>query len=176
MIYASTRRPFWNLPRTALKFTLTSALLGLPTALLVWLAAAICLEELTVERVMAEFGAAICLTIALLAFFKLLAELAIFASLTSRQFTPLKRTASLLVGDLSRVTFLRFACGITGGLILPVILAGRHFAHAAPEPSAPLVVSAAIVSLILLIAGELLERYMFFAAVVAPKIPGAPAT
>jgi DMSO reductase anchor subunit len=36
----------------------------------------------------------------------------------------------------------------------------------------------AIVSLLLLLnlAGEILERYLFFAAVVAPKMPGAPCT
>ena len=38
---------------------------------------------------------------------------------------------------------------------------------------------AALLIVLLLVfnfAGELLERYLFFAAVVAPKMPGAPAT
>ncbi|HEX8203123.1 MAG TPA: DmsC/YnfH family molybdoenzyme membrane anchor subunit [Isosphaeraceae bacterium] len=35
MIYVDTRRPFWSLPLTGIKFTLTGLVLGLPAALLV---------------------------------------------------------------------------------------------------------------------------------------------
>jgi hypothetical protein len=42
--------------------------------------------------------------------------------------------------------------------------------------SSPLALLAVVVlALAANLAGELLERYLFFAAVVAPKMPGAPA-
>jgi hypothetical protein len=41
----------------------------------------------------------------------------------------------------------------------------------------PLFVGIATLAMILLLTiGELMERYLFFRAVVAPKMPGAPAT
>jgi Fe-S-cluster-containing dehydrogenase component/DMSO reductase anchor subunit len=176
MIYASTRRPFWSAARTSLKFFLTCAVLGLPIALVVWLIAAGCLSELTVDRVMAGYGLAICGSIVVLTALKLLIEAAIFTALASKQFTPLKRTALLMAGELGPTTLQRFAMGLTGGIVLPAVLAGPYLLKS-PSGHSPLFVACAVtLSLILLVAGELLERYMFFAAVVVPKMPGAPAS
>jgi formate dehydrogenase iron-sulfur subunit len=176
MIYASTRRPFWNMPRTGLKFLLTSAILGLPTALLIWLIAAAWFDGLTVNSLMAHYGAVLCAVLAILTTVKLLLEAAIFLSLARKQFTPLKRTALLMAGELGPLTLQRFAMGLAGGFVLPAVLAAPYFLKPASGHS-PLFVACAVgFSVILLVVGELLERYSFFTAVVAPKMPGAPAS
>jgi DMSO reductase anchor subunit len=75
----------------------------------------------------------------------------------------LTRTAEVIWGPLRPLHSLRFALGIIGGLILPLAyLAG----------STSLIIPVA--SLILCCAGELAERYLFFAAAAPNKMPGAP--
>ncbi len=175
MIYASTRRPFWSFAGTAFKFFLTSAMLGLPTALLVGLAAAGWRGQ-SFDRIMAEYGAMVCLVVASLTSLKLVAEASVFASLASKQFTPLKRTALLMSGELGPTTLQRFAMGLAGGVVLPLVLAAPYLSKSNGGHSPLFIASATVLSVILLVAGELLERYMFFAAVVAPKMPGAPAS
>ena len=66
--------------------------------------------------------------------------------------------------------------GLAGGVVLPAVLAASFLSKAAGGHSPLFVIAAVSLSLCLLVAGELLERYMFFAAVVAPKMPGAPAS
>jgi hypothetical protein len=83
---------------------------------------------------------------------KLSAEALVFMHLRDRQHTALKRTAILMCGDLSHLTVARFACGLAGGLLLPV----AGVAAALP----------------LCVAGEWLERHLFFAATTAPRMPG----
>jgi DMSO reductase anchor subunit len=79
-----------------------------------------------------------------------------------------------MTGDLARATFWRFAAGVSGGIVLPGVLV---LAHSNVSPHSPRVVVAAVAAgLVLSFAGELIERYLFFAAVVAPKMPGAAST
>lgn len=158
MIYASTGRPFWNAPTTLIKFALTCAVLGLPLALLIQLASA----SLPPER-----ATSMCAWLAAAAAIKLSLESSIFLRLRTRQHTPLKRTALLMVGDLGLTTFKRFFIGIIGGVLLPALL------YTAFASLSPLFVFFAVgLVLVLCLIGELLERYLFFTAVVAPKMPG----
>jgi len=64
--------------------------------------------------------------------------------------------ARLLGGPLFRLQLLRVVCPLAA---LPCALAGLFWP-----------------SLLLLLAGETLERHLFFSAVHAPKMPGMPAT
>jgi hypothetical protein len=66
--------------------------------------------------------------------------------------------------------------GIAGGILLPGVLAGPYLVDQGTGHSALFIVCGVALSLVLLTVGELLERYLFFAAVVAPKMPGAPAS
>ena len=75
----------------------------------------------------------------------------------------MSKTARLLVGELGLCARLRVACGFLGGVIVPVLFL------LAPTP---LLAGAALLSCV---AGELLERYLFFTAVVTQKMPGSPA-
>jgi hypothetical protein len=107
---------------------------------------------------------------------KLIAEAGIFAWQRASTFTPLRRTAILMTGDLSRVTQLRFAIGIIGGILFPAFLLGGFFSPQASQYHPAPILALALFLLLLNLAGEILERYLFFAAAVAPKMPGAPCT
>jgi DMSO reductase anchor subunit len=175
MIYASTRRTFWNPAYTGLKFLLTSLVLGIPVAMLMRLGAASWSSAVSGEAVaVPAYVRELCQCLLVAAVAKLLLEGAILSWLRARTFTPLRRTALLMTGDLARATVHRFACGAIGGLALPTLLLAG-FLHSGERLSAATVTLVGL-TLVLNFAGELLERYLFFAAVVAPKMPGAPST
>ena len=92
---------------------------------------------------------------------KLAAENRIFRFVTdaqSPQLTALNKTALLLTERFGLASRLRVACIILGAGLL---LAGGT-AH----------ISLTVLALALLLAGELIERHLFFVAEVAPKMPG----
>lgn len=176
MIYASTRRPYWNGLLTSARFFLTSAVLGLPTALLIALAAAAWSDDLGVQRVMSDYGRLLCLAMATASVAKLLLEATVFTWLRAKQFTPLKRTALLLTGELGLTTFKRFFLGSVGGVVLPALLVVGTLD---PDQGGfnPLFVGLTVLlAVVVTLLAELMERYLFFTAVVAPKMPGAPAS
>lgn len=98
--------------------------------------------------------------LALAAAIKLCGEATVFGHLKSRRHTALKRTAMLMSGDLARTTTWRFLCGVAGGVILPLLGSG---------------LICGLLVFALTVAGELLERHLFFVAATAPHMPGAPA-
>jgi DMSO reductase anchor subunit len=97
---------------------------------------------------------------------KLSFELSLFRHLLSPHLTTLGRSAHLHLGPLRGVTIARYLLGIAGAIVLPVWLLR--------SPSSAAGMSVAI--LVLLTAGEFLERYLYFAAVAAPRMPGAVRT
>ncbi|RLS51206.1 MAG: molybdopterin oxidoreductase [Planctomycetota bacterium] len=154
MIYAATRREFWRFDRTLRKFGLTSILLGTATF---WMAVAWSESSLPLSIVLAQIVAGVAL-------FKLLSEAVLYRALLSPHVTTLGRSARLHVGPLARVALGRNLFGIVGGVVLPWL------AWSQGGTSSPLLVTT---SLTLLLIGELLERYLYFAAVASPRMPGA---
>ena len=73
---------------------------------------------------------------------------------------PLNKTARLLAGELGFITRTRIAFGLIGGVMLPALYL--------LTPTAAL----GMTSLALCVSGELLERYLYFTAVVTRKMPG----
>ncbi len=150
MIYVATRRPFWNAPMTFGKFFGTTLLLGgvgmfLLTAALPILALAL-----------AVLGAAV----------KLAAENRIFQFLVdeqSPQLNALNKTALLLTRRFGLVSRVRVVSLLAGGISLLVA-----FFHAPGLTQLALAATA----FTLCLAGELIERHLFFVAEVAPKMPG----
>jgi formate dehydrogenase iron-sulfur subunit len=176
MIYASTRRAFWNPAYTGVKFLLSCLVLGIPLVLLIHVASSAWFSEPVSITTLNELCNGMCVCLIVAATAKLLAEAVIFAWLGTSTFTPLRRTAILLTGDLSRVTQLRFVVGVVGGIVLPMlILTDFSAASESPYYLTSIIVLASLTWLFNL-AGETIERYLFFAAVVAPKMPGAPCT
>ena len=175
MIYVKTRRPFWTMPQTGSKFVLTSAVLGLPVALLVSLVACYWSDELTAHSIMQNYGQTLCRWLMIAVAAKLALEGSVLLWLQQRRFTPLKRTALLLTGELSMINLLRYFFGIMGGLLLPLVLLSERASVAGEGSYQPLFLGLVVTLIaILLLIGEMLERYLFFTASVAPKMPGAP--
>ena len=69
-------------------------------------------------------------------------------------------------------TLARFALGLLGGVMLPAMLAGEAATSSATVPD--WCNSSSLTGLLFAacLAGELLERYLFFAACAAPQMPG----
>jgi formate dehydrogenase iron-sulfur subunit len=175
MVYVDTGREFWSFALTAAKFLLTSVALGLPVVLLISLAAAARSERLTAPEVMTLYGRALCWGTLTAATAKLAIEGSLFLHLRERRLTPLKRAALVMTGPLDVATMKRFFAGVLGGILLPLVLACEA-TLAAPLSYSPLFIGlATLLMLGLLLTGELLERRLFFAAAVAPKMPGGPA-
>ena len=147
MVYAATRRECWSATTTGLKFFATAFVLGVATLMLSGPSPAL--------------ARALCLG----ALLKLAYEASVFRHLRRRQHTALKRAAILMTGDLFGVTAVRFACGVIGGVLLPAFVASGHVDGRG--------VGLALFALTL--CGELCERWLFFTAATAPKMPGGPA-
>jgi formate dehydrogenase iron-sulfur subunit len=173
MIYVDTRRPFWSLPLTGAKFVLTGVILGIPAALLVSLLGAVALGAPSVPVVMESIGRTVLRWLLAASLAKLAVEGLVLFHRRDKKQTPLKRTALLLLGELGPVFLGRVVLGLVGGVLLPGLLIAAG-AIAGPDGFRP-ITSGVIVGLILVLTlvGELLERYLFFTAAVAPKMPGA---
>jgi DMSO reductase anchor subunit len=155
MVYAVTRRAFWQLPWSLVRFFGTTAVLGCATVLLV---AAIGGNQ-DVARLAAT-------AFAMSGLVKLSCELSLFRHLADRLHSPWKRSAILMRGDLGNVSLFRFFTGGAAVTIVALVLfAGGSFAP----------VLAGLIFLAAL-AGELAERYLFFAASTAPRMPGGVAS
>jgi formate dehydrogenase iron-sulfur subunit len=147
MIYVDTHRPFWSLPLTTGKF--------FGTLLLLTVLGSICTD--------ASFGAASSLqlgAVMLLLLAKLALEAQQLRAAGAAEMSPAKKSACLMLYPLRTILLARYACAFAGLLALGFLWiapASPHYAELAA---------------LLLLAGELLERVLFFQAVAAPKMPG----
>lgn len=170
MIYVFTRRECWSFTRVAVRFTLTAALLGVAATWLSMLTATVASPTPQLTEVVRRHGPALCRALMVITAAKLLWEAAIFRHLILGRMTPLRRSALLLTRDLSSVTLARFALGLLGGVLMPAMLLSTL-----PSLSNTGLVQFAATSGMLFaacLAGELLERYLFFTACAAPRMPG----
>lgn len=177
MIYQCTRRPFWNGTSTTLKFLLTTLWLGLATALLTTTAGALWSSSQEGSGALPVVAGTLSRAMLLVASLKLLFEASLFAHVWQKQTTPLERSALLMIGELAGTTQARFGCGVVGGLALPLTLMATVQSPADAASSitgtdAGLCTLLAAAIFVASVGGELLERYLFFTAAVAPKMPG----
>jgi formate dehydrogenase iron-sulfur subunit len=171
MIYVFPRRECWSLGRVGTRFVGTSALLGIAALWLTILASTLAVPTLALFELIHDWGPTICWTLFSVASLKLAWELAILRHLWPQHMSALKRSAILMTGDLSKPTLARFTLGAIGGLALPALVASA---------SASVTMDHGLVSFVILsgllfvacLSGELLERYLFFAACAAPRMPG----
>jgi Fe-S-cluster-containing dehydrogenase component/DMSO reductase anchor subunit len=171
MIYVFTRRECWSFIRVAARFALTAALLGVAACWLSILLATVARPSPQLIELVQRQGPTLCRTLMVLAGIKLLWEAAIFQHLLSSRMTPLRRSALLLTRELSSVTLARFALGLLGGVVMPALLL-----NGLPTLSETALAQFTATTALLFaacLAGELLERYLFFTACAAPRMPGA---
>jgi len=157
MVYVATRREQWSFAQTGLKFFSTTFLLG-------------CASVLAVSTWDPRLGAVgkpslLQSVIVAMALFKLVFEGHALTYATDRRTTALKRMALVMRGELRAVTWLRFLLLVVGGLLLPTGLMVNRFQSSAWMP-------VTLLMLVVLLAGELAERYLFFRAAPASRMPG----
>ena len=157
MIYVDTRREFWSASQSFGKFLGTTALLGVAVALV----------ASTAPPASTPSPAPLAVAMSVITLLKLGFENRIFRHLTDEMvLAPLNKTALLLDQQLGLAARSRVACGIIGGLILPGLLLLPGPAKAVPG------MGLATIALIFCVAGEFLERCLFFTAVVPARMPG----
>ena len=172
MVYRYTKRDFWNGPATACKFLLTTTVLGLAASWLSLMLSSMWSDTRSADTGVELYGALLCRGLIVASAAKLGFEAGVFRHLATRSSTSLKRTALLMSGALSHVTAGRFAAGVLGGLVVPSLLL---LSFARPNELHGHDLATGLLVAILFVgclAGELLERYLFFAAVASPRMPG----
>jgi len=162
MIYHDTHRDFWHLRWSGPKFLGTTALLGVTTTLLIAGAAS---ASTPVLPKLAAFSV-------LFGMLKLASELPLFRALEVEDYSPMHKTALMLTGQFALLHRCRMALGILGGVVLPALLA-LNFTNAAMPTWLFIAASAVIVALCL--AGEFIERRLFFVTVQPVQMPGGVA-
>jgi Fe-S-cluster-containing dehydrogenase component/DMSO reductase anchor subunit len=146
MIYHDTQRVFWHFKQTAPRFFGTTLIFTLLFS-----------YGLSETPSILPLLFLVCASMV-----KLGIELQVFRYLNSPDGTSLKKTALLMRNQFKEVTFSRFLLLILGGILIPVT------ASILGTFSWPVFAICGI----LLISGELLERYLFFRTVTALKMPG----
>jgi Fe-S-cluster-containing dehydrogenase component/DMSO reductase anchor subunit len=167
MVYRDTPRALWASRVTSRKFFLSGALTGTAGLLAV-------IAGYDVFGPAHAAGAAhpwmlgliAALPIGLIA--KLASEAGIHKHLDDQEANPLKKAALLLRGELRMAHTWRFNAGLAGGFLLPVLWLYHGYAGAGAADAL-----FAIACTALILAGECLERYLFFTACVPPRMPGA---
>ena len=163
-IYAFTRREFWRLKPTLVRFMTTAVILG-GLSTLSCIGVLSILQKLTwsVETYRLTVESTSMLVIAT-SVMKLCVEYSIFRF---RGECQMRRSAKLLATSLKNFNVARFAFGIGGGILMPLIVLLVDLSQS-PLITGMLIVVAAL----LCIVGEILERYLFFAAVSPDRMPG----
>lgn len=171
MIYVFTRREFWTFERTMTRFFLTSVVLGIAATWLTILLLGPIAGRESAQRLATELSPLLARGLIVATGLKLLFELALLRHLFERRRTPLKRSAQLSIGPLSNALLARVATGVLGGIVMPVFLLSTGSSSLRIESEVFFTVVLCFLFLACL-AGELLERYLFFAAVASPRMPG----
>ena len=145
MVYVDTRRAFWRWSLTAPKFAATTLLLGLATGFL-----------------FSGRDQVVTVGLLMVSVFKLALEagfLLVHARNNDRSRN--KRSALVMTRACSRTLGWRFMLGVVGGIIIPVLALGSA-----------LPLSVKVIAFGLCLAGEILERVLFFEAVTPERMPG----
>ncbi len=172
MLYQATRRVLWSGASTSIRFLSTTLLLGAATVLLTSLLAALPSVAHAPREIVARCAERLCYIVMLVTSGKLLFEALLLVHLRRQQTTPLKRSAMLMVGRLAKPTLLRFLLGALGGFVIPALLVVSQTFRTEIASNSVMPCVAVSVLFAASLAGEILERYLFFTAVVAPKMPG----
>jgi formate dehydrogenase iron-sulfur subunit len=145
MVYVDTRRAFWRWWLTAPKFAGTALLLGLGTAFL-----------------FSSRDQAIAVALLVVSIVKLAFEAGFFVvHVRADARNPDRRSAVVMLRACSRTLVWRFVFGVIGGVVIPVLALGS---------AVPL--NLRVAALGLCVAGEILERVLFFEAVTPDRMPG----
>jgi DMSO reductase anchor subunit len=159
MVYVATRRAQWSGTETGLRFFGTTVILGAAAVLTVC-------SLTTAGSAPGHPAQRPILWLVLSAtVIKLIFEARIFGHLGDKGHSALKRMAILMSGQLRVATSLRFGLAIAGGVALPLVLVHGAIGKARWPACLTLMLG-------LLVCSELCERYLFFRAAPASRMPG----
>ncbi len=167
MVYRDTPRLYWATRLTSAKFFLSGTITGMAGlfALVAWFDSFGGDASVSFQ---AHLAAPISMIMGLSLIAKLICEARVQRHVDDQDANPLKKTALLLRGELRFIHGWRFNLGILGGLVLPMFWLYRGYTGTGSfDPAMSLCILCA------LLAGEGLERYLFFTACVPPRMPGA---
>jgi formate dehydrogenase iron-sulfur subunit len=166
MVYHVTRRIFWNAARTLPKFTMTMIVGG--ASCLMFTA---CVRQFFCAGVgvAGQWVEVLAFLTSLTMLFKLGLELEVFLHARDKVNSSLKRTAVLHLDSMRGWCVARLLCALAGGFITPWALVHGVSNELMSHGSLALLAAAGF---LLVLCGELSERYLFFRAVVALKMPG----
>ena len=165
-VYQDTRRQLWSGGPTTVRFCCTSLLLGAAVILFATSLQGLLTPAVAGHGAYHELTGRLTGTLIAAGVVKLGVDAAVLRFLRNSQPSERKGTARLLTGELSEVATARVLFGFIGGVVLPLAFLVR-----APSPGfATLGVTVWIILFTAL--GEFLERFLFFVAVVPPRMPG----
>jgi hypothetical protein len=159
MIYVDTHREFWRASQSFGKFFGTTLLLSAASTLMVSSVVPVHTVVIAIAASLVVAGTAI----------KIGIEFRIFRHLVSEDrvtLTSLNKSARLLESDLHSIAIQRNACAFVAGLICPAMILPSFLSGSLPWGVF------AIAALVFSLAGEFLERYLFFTAVAPARMPG----
>ena len=171
MIYANTKRVFWSFKQSMVKFFGSAVVLGVSGTVLstAWFTYWIS-DSGKVTEIINDTMMSLIYLLPIVVFLKLVFEVEILTHLKKND-NYLHRTALLLTGPLKKSFVLRNVLGLVGGIAIPVMLVViKHNVPVSFTDTAVLLLLTT--SAFLVLAGEFLERILYFSAVVAPKMPG----
>jgi Fe-S-cluster-containing dehydrogenase component/DMSO reductase anchor subunit len=159
MVYVATRRAQWSGTHTGLRFFGTTLMLGAALVL------AVCAFTSTMPDPFDRVTRSLIFLVLGVTVVKVAFEASLLLRSREHHHSVLKRVALVMLHDLRGATLLRFGLVIAGGILFPFLLGEAVFGVRAAAP-----VAAAM--LVLLLFGELTERYLFFRASPASRMPG----
>ena len=159
MVYVATRREPWSASQTGTKFFGSTLLLGAATFLVVISSSH---PSLPLDRA----ARSLFLLVASVTVIKTTLEARVLRHHRDPRQSIRKRMALVMLGDLRGTTGARFGFGIAGGLLVPSVVWLLGFEGRAMVPMT-------IAMLLFLLVGELAERYLFFRAAPASRMPGS---
>ena len=163
LVYAVTRRAWWSLARTAVRFALTAVSLGAATVLTTTVVSSLVLDGGAGEVALDRLVRPLALLVAGSGALALAGEAAFLRHARSGAPAALHRSAVLLLGPLRSGTRWRFLAGGVGVALAVVV---------ATSPVAPLTLGlGAGACLAARVSGELLGRWQFFTAAAPPRMP-----
>ncbi len=171
MIYVFTKRELWNIERTLVRFGLTTAVLGIATTWLSLMILGVVVHDPATSQLTHELTPVLARALLVASALKLAVDLTLLRHLANFRHTPLKRSALLVAGVLWRYGAVRLVAGTVGGVFIPLWILDE-VSRTGSLPGGWFSIVATLIVWAGCLVGELLERYLFFAAVSAPRMPG----
>jgi DMSO reductase anchor subunit len=163
LVYHVVRRPYWHMRYSGVKFAGTAVVLGL--ALFQLALAGRTGRSVAAPAPWPLIGVA--LLLAAISSAKLWFEEHLRHQFARSELASLRGTAWLLAGPLARPAAGRRCLGVVGGVVLPGVTVA-----VIGWPGRGAAAVAAGSALLVLVLGETVERYLFFAGAVRPRMPG----